>query len=93
MTVFKASASAMGQGTAALQDALRQITAAKGELEAAYKKLQGQWRSSDARVKADQEYAAVVQWLDSAIRWVQSGTVTTEDVNAMFAKVEASGIR
>ena len=42
--------------------------------------------------RADQEYAAVVRWLESAIRWAQTGASTTDEVNAMFAQVEARGI-
>jgi hypothetical protein len=90
--VFKASSGAMGQGSAALQVAVRDITSSKAELEAAYKRLQGQWRSSEARGRADKEYAAVVRWLESAIHWTQSTGTTTEEVNGMFARVEASGI-
>jgi hypothetical protein len=90
---FKASSGAMGQGTAALQVAVRDITSAKAELEAAYQRLQGQWTSSEARGRADKEYAAVIQWLESSIRWAQSGAATTDEVNAMFARVEASGLR
>jgi hypothetical protein len=90
--VFKSSSAAMGQGSAALQVAVRDITAAKAELEAAYKKLQGQWQSSEARGRADKEYAAVVRWLESAIHWSQTGASTTDEVNSMFARVEASGI-
>jgi hypothetical protein len=71
---------------------VREITSSKAQLEAAYKRLQGQWRSSEARGKADKEYAAVVEWLESAIRWSQAGANTTDEVNAMFARVEASGI-
>jgi hypothetical protein len=90
--VFKSSSGAMNEGSAALQAAVREIGSSKAQLEAAYKRLQGQWRSSEARGKADKEYAAVVEWLESAIRWSQAGANTTDEVNAMFARVEASGI-
>jgi hypothetical protein len=92
MTVFKSSSAAMGQGSEALMAAVREITSAKADLETAYRKLQGQWRSSEARGRADQEYTAVVRWLESAIHWTQTGARTTDEVNSMFAKVEASGI-
>lgn len=92
MTVFKASSGAMGQGSAALQVAVRDISAAKTELETAYQRLQGKWTSSEARGRADREYTAVVRWLESAIRWAQTGASTTDEVNVMFARVEASGI-
>lgn len=90
--VFKASSAAMSQGGIALQTATREINGARSELEAAYKRLQGQWRSSEARGRADAEYAAVVQWLESAANWANAGGQTTDQVNAMFARVESSGI-
>jgi hypothetical protein len=90
--VFKSSSAAMGEGSTALSTAMRDIIAAKGELESAYKRLQGQWRSSEARGRADKEYADVIKWLESAINWSRAAGSTTEEVNAMFARVEASGI-
>jgi hypothetical protein len=90
--VFKASSTAMGQGGAALETAVRDINAARADLEAAYKRLQGQWRSSEARGRADAEYAKVIEWLESAARWAQAGGRTTEEVSAYFARVEAAGL-
>jgi hypothetical protein len=90
--VFKSSAGAMSQGGAALDMAARDIASAKAQLEAAYSKLQSQWQSSEARARADKEYNAVVQWLDSSIRWAQTGSRTTQEVNAMFANVERKGL-
>ena len=92
MGEFKASASAMGQGQDALETAAREIEAARAELEAAYSRLQGQWQSSEARQRADQEYAAVNQALKSLVTWARAGAATTDEVNSMFARVEQTGI-
>lgn len=89
---FKASAVAMGTGRDSLQTAATGIESARAELESAYRRLQQQWQSSEARGRADAEYAKVMQWLTSSVAWARSGATTTTDVDALFGRVEASGL-
>jgi hypothetical protein len=90
--VFKSSSVAMGSGLAALEQAAKEIDTARAELDAAYRRLQGQWQSSEARARADAEYAKVMQWLESSVAWARSCGRTTEEANGMFAKVESAGV-
>jgi hypothetical protein len=89
---FKASAAAMGSGRDALEGAAQGIESSRVELEAAYRRLQQQWQSSEARGRADAEYAKVMEWLHSSVAWARGGAATTSDVDALFARVEASGL-
>jgi hypothetical protein len=88
---FKASATAMSTGREALESAAKAIEAAAADLAAAYGRLQ-QWRSSEARGRADAEYKQVMEWLDSSVRWARAGATTTADVDTMFNRVETSGL-
>ncbi len=92
MSRFKASAAAMEAGRIALSDAAREIDESRAQLEQAYRGLQAQWTSSEARARADHEYGAVIEWLTAAAGWARSAANVTDDMSDMFDRVERSGL-
>jgi hypothetical protein len=88
---FKTSGGAMSSGSEALMTAARQIEAANANLQAAYRRLQAQWTSSDARGRADKEYNELQACLEAMMRWATGGSQATDALSELFQRVEQRG--